>query len=57
MRRLSLSKRKLGIALALLLAARAILLAIEVRQLRGLSTRPPWVDPFAGKDAARVPSR
>jgi hypothetical protein len=51
MPRLSLSKRKLGLALALIVAARAVLLAIEVRQVRGLASRPPWADPFAAENA------
>jgi hypothetical protein len=43
----SLTKRKLLVSLGLLVLARAILLAFELRgDLRSLAHRPPSVDPF-----------
>jgi hypothetical protein len=48
MRRRSLSKRKLVLIVGVLVLARAVLLAFELRGgLRSLSTRPPSVDPIS----------
>jgi len=47
MRRSSLAKRRLLTALAVLVVARAVVFAFELRGLRSLAERPPSVDPFA----------
>jgi hypothetical protein len=47
MRRSSLAKRRVLIAVGVLVAVRALLFAFELKGLRELARRPPSVDPFA----------